>query len=155
MSGTYTGSGEALVVKSNCNKLVPFTSSYKYIDGGSINYSLYRIEYNNSFIGSKTLSAVYDGTNEISSDGSLNFNAEYFYDSVTEAEYIYLTITGVYKKCNYASFELDIRTPSSSSSEASVKVNKKSGSSEDFHKLLNSNPNLKKKYLQIKAKLGK
>jgi hypothetical protein len=151
--GTYTGSGDALVVKSNCNKLVPFTSSYKYIDGGSINYSLYKIEYNNSFIGSRTLSAVYDGTNEISSDGSLNFNAEYFYDSVTEANYIYLNITGVYKKCNYASSELDIETPSSSA--ASVKVNKKTESSEKFHKLLDSNPNLKKKYLQIKAKLGK
>jgi hypothetical protein len=153
MSGTYTGSGEALVVKSNCNKLVPFTSSYKYIDGGSINYSLYKIEYNNSFIGSRTLSAYFKYGNEISSDGSLNFNAEYFYDSVTEAEYIYLTITGVYKKCNYASSELEIETQSSSA--ASVKVNKKSGSSEDFHKLLDSNPNLKKKYLQIKAKLGK
>jgi hypothetical protein len=153
MSGTYTGSGEALVVKSNCNKLVPFTSSYKYIDGGSINYSLYKIEYNNSFIGSRTLSAYFKYGNEISSDGSLNFNAEYFYDSVTDADYIYLNITGVYKKCNYASSELDIETPSSSA--ASVKVNKKSGSSEEFHKLLDSNPNLKKKYLQIKAKLGK
>lgn len=153
MSGTYTGSGEALVVKSNCNKLVPFTSSYKYIDGGSINYSLWKIEYNNSFIGSRTLSAYYKYGNEISSDGSLNFNAEYFYDSVTEAYYIYLNITGVYKKCNYASSELDIETPSSSA--ASIKVNKKSGSSEEFHKLLDSNPNLKKKYLQIKAKLGK
>jgi hypothetical protein len=153
MSGTYTGSGEALVVKSNCNKLVPFTSSYKYIDGGSINYSLYRIEYNNSFIGSRTLSAYFKYGNEISSDGSLNFNAEYFYDSVTDADYIYLNITGVYKKCNYVSSELDIWTPSSSA--ASVKVNKKSGSSEEFHKLLDSNPNLKKKYLQIKAKLGK
>lgn len=61
----------------------------------------------------------------------------------------------MYKKCNYASFELDIRTPSSSSSEDSVKVNKKTESSEKFHKLLDSNPNLKKKYLQIKAKLGK
>jgi hypothetical protein len=154
MSGTtYTGSGEALVVKSNCNKLVPFTSSYKYIYVGS--FSLYRIEYNNSFIGSRTLSALYDSDNdkEISSNGSLNFNAEYFYDSVTDAFYMYLNITGEYKKCNYASSELDYYIPSSSA--ASVKVNKKSDSSEDFHKLLDSNPNLKKKYLQIKAKLGK
>jgi hypothetical protein len=158
MSVIYTGSGEALVVKSNCNKLVPFTSSYKYIDGGSINYSLWKIEYNNSFIGSRTLSAIANYGSEISSDGSLNFNAEYFYDSVTEVFYIYLSITGVYKKCNYASFELDsfIYNPASSSSAASRdSLKKKSGSSEKFHKLLDSNPNLKKKYLQIKAKLGK
>jgi hypothetical protein len=154
MSGTYTGSGEALVVKSNCNKLVPFTSSYKWIDVGS--FYLYRIEYNNSFIGSRTLSALYDNDNdkEISSDGSLNFNAEYFYDAVTDAFYIYLNITGVYKKCNYASYELDVENNlSSAASKDSLK--KKSRSSEEFHKLLESNQHLKKRYLQIKAILGK
>jgi hypothetical protein len=158
MSGTYTGSGEALVVKSNCNKLVPFTSSYKWSFGGdgSDEY-LSKIEYNNSFIGSRTLSVVYvNGSNyvEIGSDGLLNFNTSYLYDQDTDTFFIYVTITGVYKKCNYSSYELDVLNNSlSAASKNSLK--KKSGSSEEFHKLLDSNPNLKKKYLQIKAKLGK
>jgi hypothetical protein len=65
---------------------------------------------------------------------------------------VLLQTVWVFLLCNYASFELDYQPLSSSA--ASVKVNK-SGSSEEFHKLLDSNPNLKKKYLQIKAKLGK
>ena len=34
MSETYTGSGQALIISSKCNKLVPFTSSYKWTYGG-------------------------------------------------------------------------------------------------------------------------
>jgi len=151
MSETYTGSGQALIISSKCNKLVPFTSSYKWTYGGDgSDVTLAKLEYENSFIGSRTLSAVY-GDNELSSDGLLNFSAFYYDDG--RFRFVYVRITGVYKKCNYSSHELDILT--SSSSAASVKVNKKSGSSEEFHKLLDEKPNLKKKYLEIKAKLGK
>ena len=109
MSGTFTGSGKALIVSSKCNKLVPFTSSYKwkYADNGSDNY-LSKIEYNNSFIGSRTFSAVYTSSYvsgsfyvEIGSDGLLNFNTSYYYDEDTDNYFIYVTITGIYKKCNY------------------------------------------------------
>ena len=158
MSGTSTGSGEALIISNKCNKLVPFTSSYKWSLGGDgSNFALAKIEYENSFIGSRILSAIFDGnTNEISSDGLLNFNAEYFIDPDTEIFYIYLIITGVYKKCNYASEELDVFTPTASSSAVVVNtLKKKSKSPEEFHKLLDEKPNLKKKYLQLKAKLGK
>ena len=105
----------------------------------------------------RILSAIFDvNTNEISSDGLLNFNAEYFIDPDTEIFYIYLIITGVYKKCNYASEELDVFTPTASSSAVVVNtLKKKSKSPEEFHKLLDEKPNLKKKYLQLKAKLGK
>jgi hypothetical protein len=161
MSGTFIGSGDALILSDKCNKLVPFTSSYTYTFGGDgSSILLSKINYNNSFIGSRVFSAVFTtsdvlGSNfvEIGSDGLLNFNTSYYFDSSTDTNFIYVTITGVYKKCNYASYELDNLTPSSSA--ASVKVNNKTGSSEEFHKLLDSNPNLKKKYLQIKAKLGK
>lgn len=149
-----------MILSSKCNKLVPFTSSYRWTYGGdgSSNY-LSKINYNNSFISSKVFSGVFTtsyvlGSNfvEIGSDGLLNFNTSYYYDSSTCTNYVNVKITGVYKKCNYSSDELDYLT--SYSSTASVKVNK-TGSSEEFHKLLDSNPNLKKKYLQIKAKLGK
>jgi hypothetical protein len=162
MSETYTGSGQALIVSSKCNKLVPFISSYKWsIGGDGSDQNLAKIEYNNSFIGSRTFSAVYAITNvlgsdwvEIGSDGLLNFNTSYLYDQDTDTFFIYVTITGVYKKCNYSSYELDVLNNSlSAASKDSLK--KKSRSSEDFHKLLNSNSELKKRYLQIKAKLGK
>ena len=152
MSETYTGSGQALIISSKCNKLVPFTSSYKWTYGGDeSDVTLAKLEYENSFIGSRTLSAVY-GNEELSSDGLLNFSAFYFRDG--RFYFVYVRITGVYKKCNYSSYELDILT-SSSFAASNDSLQKKSDSSEEFHKLLDSNPNLKKKYLQIKAKLGK
>jgi hypothetical protein len=97
------------------------------------------------------LSAVF-GNEELSSDGLLNFSTRYFRDG--RFYFVYVRITGVYKKCNYSSYELDILT-SSSFAASNDSLQKKSDSSEEFHKLLDSNPNLKKKYLQIKAKLGK
>jgi len=152
MSETYTGSGQALIISSKCNKLVPFTSSYKWTYGGDgSDVTLAKLEYENSFIGSRTLSAVY-GNEELSSDGLLNFSTCYFRDG--RFYFVYVRITGVYKKCNYSSHELDILT-SSSFAASNDSLQKKYGSSEEFHKLLDSNPNLKKKYLQIKAKLGK
>ena len=90
----------------------------------------------------------------ISSDGLLNFTTYIFYD--TETIFLYITITGLYKKCKYASEEIDIYIPPASSSAAVVNtLKKKSKSSDELHKLLDSKPNLKKKYLQLKAKLGK
>jgi len=157
MSGTYTGSGRALVVSSKCNKLVDFTSSYTWSIGGdgSDDY-LYKIEYNNSLIGSRTLSAVIDlvEDEEICSDKCLNFITNYFVDEDTGVFFVYVTINGVYKKCNYSSYEIDVESAALSAASRDV-LKKKSRSSEEFHKLLDSKADLKKKYLEIKAKLGK
>jgi hypothetical protein len=154
---SYSGSGNALVISNKCNKIVPFTSSYNWTFGGDgSDLKLSKLNYNNSFIGSRILSSVFDGTSvEISSDGLLNFNTTYYYDIETEKYYIILRITGVYKKCNYSSYELDVETPSSLKDKSLKNKSRSSESSEEFHKLLDSNPNLNKKYLQIKAKLGK
>ena len=142
---------------------MPFTSSYKWIYGGDgSDESLSKIEYNNSFIGSRIFSAVYTNSYvlgsyfvEIGSDGLLNFNASYFYDDDTNTFYINVTITGVYKKCNYSSNELDYFISENAPASVRDALKKKSANTEEFHKLLDSNPELKKRYLQIKAKLGK
>jgi len=47
-SGTYTGSGEALILNAKCNKLIPFTSSYTWTNGGNgSNFFLPFINYEN------------------------------------------------------------------------------------------------------------
>jgi hypothetical protein len=159
---SWIGSGLAFVVGSKCNKLIPFTSSVLYTWSGDTGVDLGKIDYNNSFIGSRTLSSIYSAASntELSSDGTLNFTTNVFYDIDTDTFFIYVTITGLYKKCKYASEEIDILiTPASASSSANAAsvstLKKKSKNSDEFHKLLDSNPNLKKKYLQLKAKLGK
>jgi hypothetical protein len=159
MSGTYTGSGQALVVNSKCNKLVPFTSSYAWTFGGDgSDLFLSKIEYNNSFIGSRIYATAYvleTDITEIGSDGLLNFRTTYYYDEPTDTYFIYVNIDGLYKKCKYASYELDFFVLEDKSTSVRNALKKKSATTEEFHKLLDSNENLKKIYLQIKAKLGK
>ena len=155
---TFTGSGRALVISSTCNKLVDFTSSYSWsIGGDGSDLYLYKIEYNNSLIGSRTLSAVFDQVNRelICSDKLLNFITIIFLDEDTGIYFVYVTINGVYKKCKYASYELDFLVLEDKSTSVQNALKKKSATTEVFHKLLDSNENLKKRYLQIKAKLGK
>jgi hypothetical protein len=154
MSETYTGSGEALVIRNKCNKIVPFTSIYKLT---YIKDSLAKLEYNNSFIGVRTLTSVFNPylIVRLASDGLLNFISVLYLDDETNTYFRNTTITGVYKKCNYSSDELDYYNINATSASDKKTLKEKSGSSEEFHKLLDSNPNLKKKYLQIKDKLGK
>lgn len=163
-SGTFVGEGDALVVNKKCNKLIPFTSSYKWTNGGvGTNYFLAIIDYQNSIIGKRKFNAVFNINNynpysiwsELGFDGTLNYNTAYYYDSDLETDFIAISIYGKFKTCDYSSEELcyNVLSPSSASARESLK--KKSGNSEQFHKLLDSNPNLKKKYLKIKAKLGK
>jgi len=164
MSETYSGLGDALVVNNNCKSLKQFTSSYKWTFPTDAYSAFSVINYQNSFIGKRTLSAVFindsnsDSTNywnEISSDGLLNFKAEYYYDSSIDSTFILVTITGVYKKCNYSSREIDLLVSETTSASVKEKLKKGSRSSEDFHKLLNSDQSLNKKYLKLKAKHGK
>jgi hypothetical protein len=90
---------------------------------------------------------------EISSDGLLNFYANYYF--VDGIEYIIVRISGIYKKCNYSSLELDYYIPTTTSANNLELFKKKSGNSEEFHKLLESDPDLNKLYLKLKAKIGK
>jgi hypothetical protein len=162
MSDTYVGEGSALFVRGDkCNRVQNFTSSYKwtYPEPGDFNiFSI--VNYENSIIGKRNLSAVIDNFiietdlyAELSSDGSLNFNAQYYYDESLDIFFITVVITGIYKKCNYSSYELDYLVLQDASTRNALK--KKSASTESFHKLLNAKPHLKKLYNKIKAKLGK
>ena len=166
-SGTYTGSGEALILNAKCNKLIPFTSSYTWTNGGNgSNYFLLNINYENSIIGKRTFCAVYKYSyfpnnffisnywNELGFDGSLNYNASYFYDS-DDNFFNIVSIYGKYKSCNYSSEEIDNLVTTSLSASTKEALKKKYGSSEELHKLLDEKPALKKRYLEIKAKLGK
>lgn len=170
-SATYTGSGEALILNAKCNKLIPFTSSYTWTNGGDgSNYFLLNIDYKNSIIGKRTFCAVYKNIylpddssdppaenyfNELGFDGSLNYNVSYFYNYDDDIYYIVVSIYGKYKSCNYASEEIDSFTTTSLSASTKEVLKKKSGSIKELHKLLEEKPALKKRYLEIKAKLGK
>jgi len=163
MSDTYVGEGSALFVRDKCNKVQNFKSSYKwtYPDPGDFNiFSI--VNYENSIIGKRNLSAVIDNFivetdlyAELSSDGSLNFNAQYYYDEELDVFFITVVITGVHKKCNYSSYELDYLVLQDTTASVRNSLKKKSASTETFHKLLNAKPHLKKLYNKIKAKLGK
>ena len=162
MSDRYVGEGSALFVRGDkCNRVQNFTSSYKwtYPDPGDFNiFSI--VNYENSIIGKRNLSAVIDNFiietdlyAELSSDGSLNFNAQYYYDESLDVFFITVVITGIHKKCNYSSYELDYLVLQDASTSNALK--KKSASTESFHKLLNVKPHIKKLYNKIKAKLAK
>ena len=163
MSDTYVGEGSALFVRDKCNKVQNFKSSYKwtYPDPGDFNiFSI--VNYENSIIGKRNLSAVIDNFivetdlyAELSSDGSLNFNAQYYYDEELDVFFITVVITGVHKKCNYSSYELDYLVLQDTTASVRNALKKKSASTETFHKLLNAKPHLKKLYNKVKAKLGK
>jgi hypothetical protein len=154
---TYTGSGEALVLNAKCNKLIPFTSSYTWSYGGNgSNSSLFKINYENSIIGKRTFCAVFEELHpqENGFDGCLNYMTNYF--SIDEdISIIYVDIFGKYKSCNYASKEIDYFFTTSLSASTKEALKKKSGSIEQLHKLLDEKPALKKRYLEIMAKLGK
>ena len=166
MDGSFIGSGTAYIISNKCKKLIPFTSSYSYIfsEEGSIeNRNFSTITYKNSLIGTRTLSAVYGPKyddnavyQELASDGLLNFVNIFFFDAQLNNFIVIITITGRYKKCNYSSIDLQYRLPSKSSSVNAINdLKKKSRSSEELHKILDQNESLKKKYLEICAKLGK
>ena len=155
---TYSGEGQALVVREKCNELKSFTSSYTYACGNDeCNLSI--LNYQNSFIGKKLLSAVYGGTStynssvEFSSTGLLNFYAHYY--NVDGIYLIVVFITGIHKKCNYSSYEIDYEVPSATNTALHAKLKAKAKSADEFHKLLESNTGLKKIYLKLKAKSNK
>ena len=160
MSDIYIGEGSAFFVHNKCKKIKNFTSSYKWAFPDPGDFSIFSIiNYENSILGKKNLSAVIDDNfdywAEVSSNGLLNFNAKYYYDEDIDAYFITVIATGVYKKCNYSSYELDYLVLEDSSDSAYNTLKKKSANSEQFHKLLDSKPHYKKLYDKIRNKLGK
>jgi hypothetical protein len=160
MSDIYVGEGSAFFVNNKCKKIKNFTSSYKWAFPEPGDFSIFSIiNYENSIIGKKNLSAVIDDNfdywAEVSSNGLLNFNAKYYYDEETDVYFITVITTGVYKKCNYSSYELDYLVLQNSPVSIQDALKKKSANSEEFHKLLDSKPHYKKLYNKIKEKLGK
>ena len=154
---SFQGLGRALVIRNKCTKLIEFTSSSKLISSDSPDLSI--IEYKNSFIGSKKFSVVANIFDQVlfyqGSDITNNITFTFLTD---EKDNIYnlINMTGMYNKCNYSLEDFQILLPSSTSSASVLETLKKnSKSSVELHKLLDKNPNLKKKFLKIKAKLGK
>ena len=163
MSETYVGEGSALFVRDKCNKVQSFKSSYKWSfpDPGDFNiFSI--VNYENTIIGKKNLSAIIDNFiietdiwAELSSNGLLNFTTQYYYDLDLDAFFIVVVVTGVHKKCNYSSYELDYLVSENASASVRDALKKKSATTEVFHKLLDAKPHLKKLYNKVKAKLAK
>ena len=145
------------------NKIIPFTSSYKWTNGGDgTNYYLVIIDYQNSIIGKRKFNAVFNRNmynpfsiwDEVGFDGTLNYNTSYYYDETNEIFFVIVTIYGKYKSCNYSSEELDyLVLPPTTSAAVINNLKNKSRNSEALHKLLDEKPSLKKRYLEIKAKL--
>jgi len=148
---TFSGNGEALVVREKCNSNKSFTSSYTIEFSDDIFLSI--LNYQNSFIGKRLLSSVYNGNEvETSSDGLLNFTAQYYFDVESNVSYIVVFINGIYKKCNYSSYEIDFLVPSATNKAVHDKLKSKAKGADEFHKLLESNASLNKLFLKLKEK---
>ena len=87
---------------------------------------------------------------DYSSNGLLNFYIDYY--NVDDNYYIILFITGVHKKCNYSSYEIDYYVPSATNKVVSDNLKSKSRGADEFYKLLESNTGLKKSFLKLKTK---
>lgn len=163
LDGSFKGLGNAYVIDDKCNKLIPLKSSYSYIyseDCSVKNTNFSKIIYKNSVIGKRILSATlgpkYNSNSvyqELASDGLLNFVNIFYYDTHLDIIFVIITITGIYKNCNYSSIDLQYRLPESPSVNLSELVKK--NSSIEFHRILDESENLNKIYLQIKSKLSK
>ena len=148
---TFSGIGNSLVVNEKCNSNKIFTSSYT-TEFSNDEYLLI-LNYQNSFIGKRLLSTVYNGNEVVTgSDGLLNFTVQYFAGSDNNVAYIVVFINGIYKKCNYSSYEIDYVVPSSTNKAVHDKLKSKAKGADEFHKLLESNASLNKLFLKLKEK---
>jgi hypothetical protein len=145
---SYSGEGQALILKEKCSSLKTFTASSSFI---FYDNQLAKINYENSILGKKILSSVYnesDYDNLIASDGLLDYKMyPYSYNGIF---YLEIYIAGVQKGYKYSSSELQIFDPSSTSTAANNYFKSKAKSADEFHKLLESNLDLKKIYLKLK-----
>jgi len=148
---TFSGIGNSLVVNEKCNSNKIFTSSYT--TEFSNDDFLLILNYQNSFIGKRLLSTVFNGNEVVTgSDGLLNFRVQYYFDSETNISYIIVFINGIYKKCNYSSYEVDFLVPSATNKALHDNLKSKAKGADELHKLLESNPSLNKLFLKLKEK---
>ena len=154
MSSNFSGEGKALVVREKCFEVKPFTSKSSFTR--NFDAQNYIFNYENTIIGKRLLSIVYYPQNfrqeYIGSNGLLNFNILIY---VSEGIlYNIIHITGVYKKCNYSSNELQRLVFPSETSKSVIDHLKSTAKSEDeFNELLESDANLKKSFLKLNSKI--
>lgn len=150
--GDFSGEGNALLVREKCNQLKPFKSRSSYIANGMF----YTYNYENTIIGKNLLSLVFYSPNSrqeyIGSNGLLNFDIINYVDEGILYSIVY--ITGVYKKCNYSSRELQkIEITQETSKSVIDHLKSIAKGADEFNKVLESDPNLKKSYLKLNSKL--
>jgi hypothetical protein len=150
--GDFSGEGAALLVSEKCNQLKAFKSKSNFV----ANNTFYTLNYENTIIGKKLLSITFFSPSfrqeYIGSNGCLNFNINiYVEEGILN---ILIFITGVYKKCNYSSREIQ-RFASTTEASNSVINHLKSiaKGADEFNELLESDPYLKKSYLKLNSKL--
>ena len=130
------------------------------MDGSIQNTNFSKILYENSLIGTRTLSAAiapkYNSNSiyqELASDGVLKFVNIFYYDTQLDMIFVIITITGTHNNESYSSIDLQYRLPESP--HVNVSEVKKKNSSKEFHNILGENENIMDMYLQIKTKLNK
>ena len=152
MSFNYSGSGQALVVREKCNANKPFTSSSVLTNTSDI-YSRI-INYENSIIGKRLLSGQLVTSyplNLIASDNLLNFRIIPYTTDSGSFEIIY--ITGVFKKCNYSSREIQkFIIPENASKEVKSYFESNAQCEDELKKVLDSDPVLRASYEKLIAK---
>jgi hypothetical protein len=152
MSFQHSGEGTALIVRPKCNKIKKFKSSLilKFTD--DMNTRI--IEYKNSLIGKRLLAGIIQTfPNMYASNDSLNFRFIYFSNSQNRSGWI-IYITGVYKKCQYTSREVQYFDPSISATNTTIldlvsRLNSFSLKDEELNKLLKSDPELNRLYIKL------
>lgn len=153
MSSNFSGEGKALVVREKCFEVKPFTSKSTFTR--NFDAQNYIFNYENTIIGKKLLSMVYYSQNfrqeYIGSNGLLNFITIIYLSEGILYNIVY--ITGVYKKCNYSSRELQrlILNPEINKTDIDY-LKSIAKSADEFNELLESDASLKKSFLKLNAK---
>jgi hypothetical protein len=149
MTSAYSGEGQALVVREKCNSLKPFSSSVTVTS--TDDFVSFIINYENNVIGKKLLSGQMILINPapvpiniVASDNDFNFNLIPFITPSGQGLIIY--ITGVFKKCNYSSREIQYVIPSATNKSIIDNFSSRALKGEELDKLLKSDPVLKKLY---------
>ena len=151
MTSPYSGEGLALVVREKCNSLKPFSSSVTVTS--TDDYVSFIINYENNVIGKKLLSGQMILINPapvpiniVASDNDFNFNLIPFINTSTFEQGLIIYITGVFKKCNYSSREIQYFIPSTTNKSIIDNFSSRALKGEELDKLLESDPVLKKLY---------
>jgi len=149
----YTGKGTALIVRENCDSLKQFTVKTTITTTSDPYFVV--INYENSIIGKQLLSGLLNPFN--SSDGILASNTSFIfgfflYEDSSGIIFLVTLITGIQKKCNYSSSDIQFYVPSVASKEVNDHFKLYVKDADEFNKLLKSNSNLNQLYFELKKK---